>query len=832
MGFRGNASKVLLTTTLVGTGFSASAYAQDPPARASTPTQASVPEQVPANASGVEDIVVTARKTAESQQSVPVAITALSQAGLQRQAVLSVQDLQTAVPGLFVAPNSQGGAPTFAIRAAKADNGTSATVTTYINDMPTTTTRAVANMIYDMQSVTTLKGPQGTLFGSNSTGGAIIFHPNAPTSRFEGYLKAGLGSFNRREIEGVINVPASDLLQFRLAGNLVRRDGFVTNRASDAQRGAASTELSDDRHESARLSVRFTPSAALQNDLLVNYFHEQDRPYQAINVAVRPRFAYSTFLGFAVPVDYARAGLRPSPDTRNVELGSDPTYNIARIWDVTNSTTISVARGISAKLALGFEHANLDTFENNAGLVGEIVNGRSKDVLRQYTIEPSLDYVGGDGRLHVKLGGFYSKTRRETGNSYGVIGLPFDLTGYPPAAVGAVNAFLPLLSAASYRRNLDSKAIYAQGSVDLTHTLIATLGARYTWDKGRYAAHNYNGFGAAVTSAHIGEFDNASGVLVCTRGLATYKDFDPATCTGHQDYKTSAPSFTAGLEKKFGPHTMGYITARTGYLVGGFNNQVYVPGGFAQVFRPEKVVDGELGLKSDWHLLGRPIRTNIDVFMGRYRDQQRVQNGTTPFGGGFIAVQNAGRSKYYGADLELAYSPTSQIDLSVNYQYIHATYVEFKAPINIPGVPNAFVDFKGRRESQTPDHVINLSGTYKVPLSPERGRLSATVSYFWRSKTTAHDAPTVSGPTLPSGELQTITQDYTAFDKLRSFGLLNMTVSWASMLGSRIDLQLYGKNLINNKYPVYGSNQLLQYGYATYTYGAPREIGANLRYNF
>ena len=115
--------------------------------------------QTPATGPQIEEVVVTARKTAESQQSVPVAITALSQAGLERQVVHNVQDLQTSVPGLFVAPNSQGGAPTFAIRAAKADNGTSATVTTYINDMPTTTTLAVANMVYDMQSVTTLKGP-------------------------------------------------------------------------------------------------------------------------------------------------------------------------------------------------------------------------------------------------------------------------------------------------------------------------------------------------------------------------------------------------------------------------------------------------------------------------------------------------------------------------------------------------------------------------------------------------------------------------------------------------------------------------------------------------
>lgn len=814
-----------LVTVLAGIAAAGPAWAQDPPPPAAT-------QEEQAQQSGFEDIIVTARKSNESQQDVPVSLTALTQEGLEQQNVLSVADLQTAVPGLTVAVNSQGGAPTFAIRAAKGDNGTSNTVTTYINDMPTTTTQAVANMVYDMQSITTLKGPQGTLFGANSTGGAIIFRPNTPSNEFEGYIEAGAGNFDRRYLEAMINIPASDILQFRLAGNLVRRDGFVTNNATPAQRGLASKDLSNDRHESARLTIRFKPATTVQNDTLVSYYNEDSTARQAIPVFLRPRYNYPTFLGFSVPVDYAKAGFVASPNERNVILGPDPTYSKARIWDVTNTTTIDLSTDLTFKLALGYEHARLDTFDNNSGLVGRFVNGRTLDILRQYTVEPSFDFTGADGRLRLKVGGFYSDMRRTAGNSYAVIGLPFDFVGFPPFLTPVVQAFLPLLASALYIRDTESKAVFGQVAYDITDKLTASVGARYTWDEGKYAANNYNGFGAAATAAGIGGFDSNNGLNFCSPGLATYKNFNPATCTGHQDLKTSSPSFTGVLDYKFARNQMLYVTARSGYLVGGFNNQVYVAGGFAQVFRPEKVMDFEVGLKSDGTVGGRPVRTNLDIFYGKYKNQQRVQNGTSSTGIGFIAVQNAGKSHFYGGDAEIVFSVTDELDLSANYQYIRAVYDEYQAPLSIPGVNLAFVDFAGEKLAQTPDHVLNLSATYKVPLPSDNGSFSATATYFWRSSTTGHDGPTVSGPVLPSGELQTITTDFTQFDKLPGFGLVNASVDWDNVMGSNFSVRLWVKNLFDKTYATYQSNQLLQFGYATYNYGNPREFGVNARFTF
>ena len=285
----------------------------------------------------LENIIVTARRVEESQQSVPVALTALSSKDLEQQVVLNVNDLQSSTPGLFVAPNSQGGAPTFAIRGAKADNGTSPTVAVYVDEVPVYSTLSVANMVYDMQSITTLKGPQGTLFGANSTGGAIVFRPNKPTETFEGYAQAGVGDYGRKEFQGMVNVPVNSVLQLRFAGEVVRRDGFITNLTPNVN--SDSSKLENDRHESARASARLKFSDTLVNDTTIDFFHFNEQPKEAYNLAYRSTYPYPTFLGLTVPVSYAGNGINLLPFF-TTQTSSDPTWNMARLFGVSNRRAI------------------------------------------------------------------------------------------------------------------------------------------------------------------------------------------------------------------------------------------------------------------------------------------------------------------------------------------------------------------------------------------------------------------------------------------------------------------------------------------------------------
>jgi iron complex outermembrane receptor protein len=322
--------------------------------------------------------------------------------------------------------------------------------------------------------------------------------------------------------------------------------------------------------------------------------------------------------------------------------------------------------------------------------------------------------------------------------------------------------------------------------------------------------------------------------------LSTYQNYNAAACTGQQSLSQGAPSFTVTLEDRFAPHQLVYATTRGGYLVGGFNNQVYTAGGVGQVFEPEKVIDFEMGLKSDWSLLGRPIRTNVSGFFGNYKNQQRVQNGITAQGVTYSAVQNAGSSSFYGSDIEINWLIFDALELSLAWDHVVAYYNEFSAPLAIAGT-TASVSVDGASEAETPKDVVNVGATVKWPVPSNSGTLSTTLTYFWRSETTSTDSPVVAGQICATGSAlclaippsgNSYALDYTAYDKLPSFGLYNLTMGWKGIFHSQVDANFWVKNLFNKSYLLHTDNQLLEYGWSNAVYGNPRELGLDVRYNF
>ena len=781
--------------------------------------------QASASSRTLEEVLITARKVEESQQEVPVSVIALSEATLRSNAVDSVFDLPAVVPGLFVALNSQGAAPTFAIRAAKADNGTSDTVTAYIDDVPIAWTVAITNMMYDMASITTLKGPQGTFFGTSTTGGAIIFSPNKPSGELEGYIGAGVGDWGLTTLEGMVNLPVSDVLQIRIAGDMLNQDGFIDNKTPVN----GNDELSDDEHFSGRLSIRLRPNDMFLNDTVIDYYDADNQPKQESLKYLRPRYNYQTFLGFAVPVDYAKAGITVPNDIRDVAIGPHPTWFEAQMTSIGNTTTFELNDNWSIKNVLGYQDVTQDTSQDNDTTVNAGVNGRTEHQVEQWTEEFSVDFTSNSGRVRNKTGVFFSNKKIETGNSYRVIGLPFDFEGFPETLVPVVNTYLPLASNNYYFREFDSSAIYTQFTFELSDALTMTLGGRYTKDEGDYRAIAHNGFPGFGNTGEYGDF--FAGACSETSAIATYDNFDLANCTGTRDFEDSQESWVVTLENKFTDTTLGYLSARHGYLVGGFNNNVGARAG--QLFAPEEVDDIEVGVKSDWELNGRPIRTNLSLFYGEYKDQQRVQNGTDPdTRATYIAVGNAGASTFYGWDLDVTYAPTDYLNLILGWNHVTAEYDEFDASINIPNVQGAFISLKDQQLSQAPKDIFSLSAAVTWPVSSDTGDISSTLTYYWRDETTHHDSPTHDCVLSEINECLSITEDFSEWDELPSYDLLNFTTAWSNVMGSNFDLRLWVRNLLDEDYVIYGSNQSLQFGYATLFYGNPREYGVNLRYSF
>lgn len=775
----------------------------------------------------LEEVIVTARKVEESVQDVPVAIVPLTDENLKANHIVSVLELPQIVPGLGATVNSQGGAPTFAIRAAKADNGTSDTVTAYIDDVPVAFPVGISNMTYDLQSVSVLKGPQGTYFGTSTTGGAIIFRPNKPGDEFEGYLGAGAGDYDLFSVEGMVNAPLTDTAKLRIAGEWYERgEGFVDN--LNPGNGNPS-ELNDDKHYSARATLRLEPTDRLLNDTMFEYYKADNETRQETLSTLRER--NTDFNGLTV--DWALAGITVPGGIDKVEIGPYPTWYEAEMKSVANTTDYDLSDNVSLKSVLSWQSVETDTSQDNDATPRGVVNGRTAYDVEQWTAEFSIDWSVYDGRLRNKTGLFFSNKTVDAGNHYRLLDLPFDFSPFGPGAPiveDQVAAALPYASVNYYEREFDTQAIYSQFSFDISDIWTVTFGGRYTWDDGDYTGRTKQVNGAAASAeVPYGVFNGPYG---CDESFLGYKNPDPETCTGHQDFSEGNASGLLTIEGRFEDHLV-YLSARHGYLIGGFNNQVSARGG--QVFAPEKVDDVEIGLKSDWTLGGAPIRTNIAVFYGEYKDQQRVQNGQTPEGASFVAVANAGATTFYGLDLDVTYQPTENLSLSLGWNNVTAEYDEFDAALAMIGIEGPqFIDLKGEQAAQTPKNIVTASATYDWPVTSDVGYISSTVSYSWRDDTETHDSPTVICTLEPDGEClrQNITEDFTEFDQIDSYDLVNFSTAWNSVMGSNFDLRLWIKNVTDEEYTVFSNNQLPQFGYSVYIWGEPRTWGLNLRYNF
>lgn len=205
----------------------------------------------------LEEVVVVARRTEEVLQTVPLSVTSISAEALEANTIQAGLDLQKMVPTLSVIQGTQATGASYSLRGIRSG------VLTYFDETPVLQSAlggaaAVNYQLFDLASVQAISGPQGTLFGRNSTGGAILFVPKKPTDEFDASIDVGVGNYDRREVTAMVNLPLHDMVQVRLGGKMVRRDGIVEN--------ISGRDLQSQHRDSFRASVLFKP-----NDRLTNY---------------------------------------------------------------------------------------------------------------------------------------------------------------------------------------------------------------------------------------------------------------------------------------------------------------------------------------------------------------------------------------------------------------------------------------------------------------------------------------------------------------------------------------------------------------------------------
>lgn len=754
---------------------------------------------------GVSDIVVTAQRREEKLSKVPVSVVAFGAEALQTRNIASEQDIGTLVPGLQVKNGQNSNQLSYSMRGQSLDpfSGTSPAVLPYLNEAPYNPGNT-ATAFFDLASIQVLKGPQGTLFGRNATGGAVLYTTPMPGDQFSGYLIARGASRDFVQVQGALDLPiVTDMLAVRLAVDATRGDGYVTNINTG-------NTLGDKNSRSGRATILFTPTEAIRNTTIVQYDHVRGTEgvggiYNYYS-ATTPQFVsdgtnhipasgltntlaaiYGTNDGPAAPGFWPGAVEGYTQFTRanpyKVWLQYDLPHRARNIF-ASNTTEIQISDTAHIKNIFSYMNGKANTPGNLGGgpfgslwlfkLAGINATGApGGQTFRSKTFSEELQLQGTamDDRLNYTAGVFYSHQKR------------FEII---PINIGAdvVPGGIADISYAYHNRQT-SKAVYAQFSYKITDALTATLGGRYTWEKVGIRQAPGNVFGV-----------------------------DPDSAAARQSKSLSAPAWTASLQYQIDPNNMIYANQRGSFRSGNLNGTVApfidpLTGKPANLFKNEKVRDFELGYKFNGRIADMPVQFNVAAYHVIVKDAQRALYAVV---GGAPAgfTVNVPEAKTTGVEVDGLFSLTSWLDLGFNLAYTDARYTKTSVPI--PFVGNLEVD----SYPDSPKWAGSASAEVKFPVPENIGQISLRGEYYGQ---TSFYFSNTNGTSTPG-------------TKLPGYHHFSARLNWKEIMESNVSAALFVRNLTKNTYYISGYALGASNGVNTAYAGEPRTFGAELSVKF
>ena len=731
----------------------------------------------------LEEVVVTARHERENLQNVPISITAISGEEIRQKNITDPEDFNTTVPGLTVQPAYLArDSATYTIRGqGQILGGAPPAVATYFNDVPTIVTGS--GYFFDLENIEVLKGPQGTLFGLNSTGGAVLLVPQRPTNDFEGYVDATVGNYHERRYQAVVNVPLiSDVLLVRFAVDDNMRDGYTTNPVNGQQ-------YDDTDYQAGRIGVIFRPNDRFENYFLFNVaaLNEHGAGLECLNY--NPEGDFGPALGPEAAA--CAAQLKNGPRLVNAWIPPVGDYVRSRNYAADDTLTIKVTDDITLKNIFGYREFLYQQSYDSYGLPFPI-----------YELYGSPYYSAGEG-VGIPSERTYSDELQLHGDSFGrrlhwQTGLFFNTTSpYSTQDRDLDDIFGTTIFSESSLDWSKTNAVYGQGTYSLTDKLNLTVGGRYTQDIRSQISNNFY-----------------PALFTCPPPPG--KTFPPSSaglgfCDVDQHAKFHSPTWNVSLEYQLDPATMLYIASRRGYKSGGFNDVAPTP--TTQEYEPEHVTDVELGEKTEFSFGDVKGRLNADVFYSKFIGwQERVTAfyptaiGETPF----AIITNVADGVVKGADLEATIIPTAHIELSGFYTYLDPYFTS-----NM---------FQGENYVHSPvadvvRHKISTTARYLFGLPSSVGDVSISATAVWQSA----QVGSLNLNTTPNADPYN--------NEIPKYGVLNMRADWKRVMGYPVDLSAFCNNVTNKVYLVLQDGAWAS-GQDTGEYGPPRMFGAEVRWHF
>ena len=670
---------------------------------------------------GIEEVVVTAEKREQNLQDVPSSITAVSDTEMERGTYQNIFDLQTSVPSLVV--GSAGASRPFlfirGVGSRKFDPGTEGAVGVFVDEIYNTRFTNSMMDIVDLERVEVLKGPQGTLYGRNTIGGAIALYTKKPTQETEGKIKIGFGTEGYGKLAASYSGGLTDSLVGRVTLSTKTDDGFAEEKSSGRNNGGdvdafrlslikemengselslmiQDTSYSADAHlAEAQLECGPTidPSGS-PNFMSVAYFRVGAAASQLANAGIMPNDCYST--GHLLP--FFPAGPLAGQVNANAlpAIGSDLVQNLIRAdmadgpriidndhpgFNDIDSTLVALKyiNDISDNLTLTAMLSTNDV-ENQSSLDFDATSRASvvnyvEEESDQTTTELRLNYTGDNfywvGGIYLLDDNIYSNYNFTTDiqSTFGIVQLMQMMAGMTPT---------PSDNMQTSNANVTSEAIYWQGTYALTDKLNATLGVRKSDDESDYRID----------------------ITTTSPGIPFVQV--PGSWSEVLTFGSTDPKFV--LDYSFNENTMGYVSYSSGYKSGGFSFATWSESESRGGFKEEELDATEIGIK--YKSPDNRLVMNAAYYEYDYKDQQQQIIVVTQSGSLAGKTFNAGQSEMTGFELETKLAITDNTQLDFNYYSTDTSFKSFVIPTAVPPL-----NFTGNQMNYSPEKAYNIAFT-------------------------------------------------------------------------------------------------------------------------
>ena len=755
------------------------------------------------NSSG--EIIVTARRREENLQDVPIAISALGKSELQQAQIGTEFDLQRAVPGLTIRQNGSANQFNYSIRGQSVDTYTNSPpgVLSYTNEAQVVS--RAASSFYDLVGIQVLKGPQGTLFGRNATGGAVLFETAKPGEEFEGYLLGRYSNYDQIRAEGAVSLPFSPSAGLRIAGYYEHGGGFVKNVRTGEMLGKQNLG-------SVRGTLVLSPGETFKNTTIVQHTSEGgtntptliysaygcDEQFNGVALNSTADCVYGPADRFTLFGPYTRAhpnifpgGVNAAADRQRAwgpwqtETGI-PLYHKARSTYVINTTELELGGDLKLKNIFMWNRSNADdgyTYDGTPYPIFQIFGTPNATATtltnplgfiqktRQISDEVQLQGTAADGKLNFVAGAYYLKQEDENDSWL----LAFD---FSPIVPGSLLRYHALTTA-------ESKAVFAQGTYALTDQLNFTGGIRWTWEKATSRQLPGSLFGTAAP-------------------LETLKD--------------NKPSWTVSLDYKVAPDLLLYVSHRGSWRAGSYNYSVppidKTAGEGGNKFLPETTKDVELGLKYSGDGLGVPATFNVAAYTQWVDNIQRAAYVPEPSGTPSLVTTNVPKAKIQGFEVAFDVSPSPWLDIGVSGAYTDAQYTSNK--VILPNSVGVFSPTFYGPYADSPKWTGNAYVQVKRAMGTDNGELTIRFDVYGQS---SFFFSNVASTLSPEAEIA-------------GYALANARIAWSNIANSGVTAAIFARNLFNKQHYAGGNSLGATLGLNTSVPGRPRFWGGEVRIDF